>query len=499
VGADLYARPPAKVPALDRFIAWVSPTAGLRRARARMQTENVRRYEGAAGGRRTDSWFTQSTSANAETATSLPQLRNRCRDMVRNNPWAARAVQAVVSNTIGHGITAKVSGGKRVSSLWRSWAETTDCDADGLNDIYGLQALIDRTVVESGECLVRRRWRRPGDGLSLPMQLQVIEPDYLDHSKTMLLQSGRIVQGVEFDAIGRRVAYWLFEDHPGDLIGRIAESKRVPASEVLHVYRRDRPGQVRGVPWAAPCMLSLYDLDGYEDAYLFRQKLANCYVGFVHDLAGAEPGATSTSPLSEGLEPGRLEILPNGKDITLSTPPKADDYGPFTRDVLLRVAATFGITFQALTGDLSTVNFSSGRMGWLEMGRNIDGWRWHMLIPQALEPITKWFGEAASLYSGLRTDSMSFEWTPPRREMIDPAGETSALIMAIRGGTKSYPSAMREYGEDAESVLDEIEAHNKMLDDRKIVLASDPRRTTQAGLLYEPLPASPTPDKQANA
>lgn len=492
----MYAKPAPKVPALDRFISWVSPTAGLRRARARAQTDHVRRYEGAAGGRRTESWLTQSTSANAETAIGLSQLRNRCRDMVRNNPWAARAVQAVVSNTIGHGITAKVSGPKRVSQLWRQWAESTDCDADGLNDIYGLQALILRSVAESGECLVRRRWRRPGDGLSLPMQLQVIEGDYLDHSRTTMLDTGRIVQGVEFDAIGRRVAYWLFEDHPGDLIGRIAESKRVPASEVAHIYRRDRPGQVRGVPWAAPCMLSLYDLDGYEDAYLFRQKLANCYVGYVQDMNGAETPAAGGS-LAEAMEPGRLELLPNGKTIELSKPPDAGDYGPFTRDVLLRVAATFGITFQALTGDLSTVNFSSGRMGWLEMGRNIDGWRWHMLIPQGLETITRWFSEAAQLYAGLRTDAMSFQWTPPRREMIDPAGETSALVMAIRAGTKSYQGAMREYGEDAEVMLDEIQAHNKMLDDREIVLASDPRRTTQAGLLYEPPPATTPKDTNA--
>ena len=117
---------------LDQLVAFFSPQAGLRRARARLQIDQVRKYDGAALGRRTDGWRTQSTSANAELATSLPLLRDRHRELVRNNPWANRAVQAIVSNTVGYGFTAKVSDAK-AALKWKEWAETTACDADGLH------------------------------------------------------------------------------------------------------------------------------------------------------------------------------------------------------------------------------------------------------------------------------------------------------------------------------------------------------------------------------
>ena len=468
---------------LEKAIAVLSPQTALRRARAHLQLSQVRKYDAAASGRRTSGWMTASWGANAETAAALPKLRDRHRDLVRNNPWAARAVQAIVSHTIGYGITAKVTATKAAQEAWKRWAETTQCDADGRNNLYGLQGLVLRTVVESGECLVRVRWRKATDGLALPMQLQVLEPDYLDISRTTQLDTGRIVQGVEFDLIGRRVAYWLFTDHPGDVLGYAAESKRVPASDVAHIYRSDRPGQVRGVPWGAPTMLTLRDLDDYEDAYLFRNKLANCQVGVIFDsesgIANAEAAAAG-APLGEAMEPGRYEFLPPGKDIRFNTPPSAGDYGPYTRDVLLRVAAAYGVTFAALTGDLSSVNFSSGRMGRIDMHRNIDMWTWQMLAPQLLDTIVSWAGAAAELASLGAAAKFKAKWAPPRREMINPAQDVTATIDAVRGGLMSLPAAHRELGEDSEEVIAEIKESNAALDAAGIKLDSDPRFTKGA-------------------
>ncbi|MEO7362127.1 MAG: phage portal protein [Gemmatimonadaceae bacterium] len=473
--------------ALDKIIGYLAPQRAVARVRARLQLSNSRRYEAAASGRRTDNWRAVGNSANAEIGPDLIKTRDRHRDLVRNNPWAGRAVQAIVANTVGFGITAKItvsSAGAtaKINDLWKQWAETTACDADGRHDIYGIQALINRTVVESGECLIRRRWRKADDGFPVPMQVQVIEPDYLDVGRTELLPSGhRIIQGVEFDLIGRRASYWLFRDHPGDVLASNAQSYPVPASEIHHVYRQDRPGQVRGMPWGAAAMITLRDLDDYEDAYLFRQKMANCSVGAITGGDGITTTAADNIIIPTTMEPGAWQILPDGKTVTFNNPPNAGDYGPYTRDVLLRVAAAYGITFQALTGDLSSVNFSSGRMGWLEFQRNIDTWRWTMLIPQACDPIGQWFVQAANMLPGMRSVIAAFEWSPPRREMIDPSSEVPAIIKAVRGGIYSLSQVHREQGLDSAKVVAEIAASNKALDDAKIVLDSDPRHITQAG------------------
>jgi lambda family phage portal protein len=457
-----------------------------------MAIESARRYEGAAAGRRVDSWRASGTSANAEIGPDLQKLRDRHRDLCRNNPWAARAVSAVVANTVGYGITAKFEGRTKTATskfrdAWKAWAETTECDADGRHDIYGLQSLIDRTVEESGECIVRARWRLSSDPLTVPLQIQVLEPDYLDLSKTQQNGGNRIIQGVEFDGIGKRRAYWLFPEHPGDLVNfKAGVSAPVPAESVLHVFKQTRPGQIRGVPSGASAIITLRDLDDYEDAYLLRQKIANLFVGAVSDaendiLPNSETAPTPAFP--ETMEPGAWTLTPANKRVTFNTPPNAGDYGPYTRDVLLRVAAAYGITYAVLTGDLSQVNYSSGRMGWLDMQRNIAAWQWLMLIPQACDPIARWFAQACVL-KGLVPDGSlkAVEWSPPRREMIDPTREIPAAIHAIRGGLTSLQQWHREQGSDTETVIREIAETNQLIDASGLVLDSDARKVSNAGL-----------------
>jgi lambda family phage portal protein len=206
---------------LDRVLGYVAPQAGLRRARHRAAIATLARsYEGARLGRRTEGWVVAGTSANAEIGCAINRLRDRSRDLVRNNPYAAKAVQAVVSNLVGTGILPRARSrdadvNEATDRLWARFAET--CDADGLTDFSGLQALVVRAMAESGECLLRIRERRIEDGLPVPLQLQILEPDHLDTARTGDLPGGGfVVQGVEFDALGRRRAYWLYPVHPGE-------------------------------------------------------------------------------------------------------------------------------------------------------------------------------------------------------------------------------------------------------------------------------------------
>jgi lambda family phage portal protein len=255
---------------LDRVTMPWAPRWTFQRQRARVAAAMlVRHYEAASGGRRTQGWSRPAGDPNAATLSGLSRLRDQARDLVRNNPWATSALDTLVDDVVGWGLAAKRPAGA-FGPRWKAWAETTACDADGRADLPGLQDQVMRTVVEAGEALIRRRVRRLSDGFPIPLQLQVLEPDYLDTSRHAVLPSGgRIIQGVEFDAIGRRAAYWLFREHPGasqvyGLGALTGVSDRIPASEILHVWRTGRPGQVRGVSWFAPVMLRLKDFDDYD-------------------------------------------------------------------------------------------------------------------------------------------------------------------------------------------------------------------------------------------
>jgi hypothetical protein len=154
---------------LESAIGWISPESALRRARARAALGHVRAYEGARNTRRTKGWIANSSSANSELGGALTALRNRSRDLVRNNPYASRALDTLVSNAVGTGIRARWP--KPARQLWIDWAEDPrECDYYGELDFYGLEALAARTVHESGECLIRRRQVRASANETVPVR-----------------------------------------------------------------------------------------------------------------------------------------------------------------------------------------------------------------------------------------------------------------------------------------------------------------------------------------
>lgn len=475
---------------LDRAVGFFSPRAELQRMQARMARDVLLRsgngYEGASRGRRTQNWYANNGAANALVWGNVKTLRARARDLVRNQSYAARGVEVVKTNTVGKGIipTATDLAGKRTQTnlekLWIDWGDETACDFEGRLDIYGIQALAMKTVAESGSVLIRRKRARLSDGLPVPIQLQLLEPDYLDFSRDGLTQDGgRIMNGVQFDKNGRREGYWLFPEHPGDRFISFNSfvSEFVPASEVLHVYRVDRAGQCDGVPWLAPTVLRIKDLDEFEDAQLIRQKIAACFVGFVHDTEALDDLTANSAQkaLLERVEPGILETLPPGKTVTFGNPPGVQGFGETMTNYLRGIAAGLGITYEALTGDYSQVNFSSARMGALEMRGNIDQWQQHMLIPQFCKPVWRWFVDAA-IMAGYATDFAPAVWTPPRREMIDPVKETEAMKAQVRLGLLPLSEAAQSMGKDWPTVAAQYAADYKLIDQLKLKFDSDPRQ-----------------------
>lgn len=473
---------------VDRLVSYIAPAAGLSRMRARAAVEVLtRNFEGASQSRRLAGWRTPSTGANAAASPSLTRLRDRARDLVRNNPWAARGVGVLEANVVGSGIRpeARVASGNPAAAelamkLWTEHAETTAIDADGRLDIYGLQCLVLRSVVESGEVLVRRRRRLATDGLKVPLQLQVLEPDHLDTSRDIMqiAGGGSIQGGIEFDSIGRRKAYWLYPEHPGErgTLRGLKDSAPVPASEILHVFRQDRPGQFRGVTWLAPAVVRLRDLDEFEDARLLQQKVAACFAGFIHDVdtSGLVDKDEDDRPPVEELEPGMLANLSAGKTITFAQPPTTEGYVDYVRFMLRAIACALGVSYEAFTGDYSGVNFSSGRMGWIEMSRTVETTRWKMLEPVFLTPMWGWFVQAAVI-AGRPIGNVTATWTPPRREMIDPTKEVPMARDAIRAGLTTLSETLRENGQDPAKVFAERKKELDELDKLGLIVESDAR------------------------
>lgn len=464
----------------------------------------ARHFESASVGRRTSGWSRRGTDANsAAGGATLSYLRAQARDLVRNNPWAKRGLRRIVTNTVGWGIRPKATGrgAAEVMDAWKRWGETTDCDAAGRLNFYGLQRLVMRTVVESGEVIIRRRRRRPEDGLAVPLQYQVLEPDYLDTGRDGILgpMGGPIIQGVEHDAIGRRVAYWLFDQHPGGRVPLLSPiSRRIPAEGVLHVFDQERPGQVRGPSWFASIDVRLHNFDEFEDATLVKQQIAACMAAFVTDFDGSgtalgEPGTDlATEKPIDTFQPGMILNLPEGKQVTVSNPPASNDHQSFSATTLRGVAAGLGVTYEDLTGDYSLSNFSSSRMGRNAQMDDVEDWRWNMLEPQFLAPAWSWMQDALIL-AGASIDESPATWTPPAARMIDPDKEGLANMRLVRAGQMTIDELVRAQGYDPEEFFAEYAKGLKRLDALGIVLDSDARKTTGAGQMQAPPPAEGAP------
>ena len=488
---------------LDRVIAQFSPARAVNRVRARkalgLLTAN---YDAATSTRRSGSVFAAASDADGA-AWKRRRIAFISRDMIRNTPYAGRAQQVIANNVVGSGCIPKIGGGsdrlkRRGLQLIQQHLDTAAIDADGRTNLYGLQRTIINTLVDSGEVLVRRRNRVPrADGLALPFQLQVMEPDFIDDAWDGLTADGnQIFEGIEFDRRGRRVAYYLFDEHPGSKFfrgygGLRTGSRRIPASEVLHIYRSERPGQKRGVSWFASVALHLQDLGDHQDALIMQQKIAACFAAF-RSNADLEDEDALNNPLTE-LQPGAIYDLAANEQVTFAEP-KGIGGGKEVDAIIMRaIASGVGITYEALSGDLSGVNFSSGRMGRVEMDRNVASWQEHILLPQFLQPLTVWFKDAWLQIDGNPAiPGLDMAWTFPRRVVVDPGKEVIAEVAKVKAGFASRQSVIRSMGEDPETVDAEILADLDFAQEHEILFSSSPDP------LAMPPVAEALPDGQAS-
>jgi lambda family phage portal protein len=455
---------------LDRVIGWWNPDSGLRRSRARALL--ARAYEGAM---RTDGWRPRraGASANADHAADGRELRIRSRSLVQNVPYVASGIQALVSATIGTGIEPRFDGdgAEVLNPLWASWSKVADADA--IFDIYGLQAAAYRAMEQDGEVLVRRRTRRPDDNLPVPLQVQLLEIDWLDSSKTGKSSSGNdIISGIEYDALGKPSAYWLFDSHPGEIMrrGSRVTSAPVPAKDIIHLFAPTRPGQGRGITRLASIIARVRDVMLYEDAELQRKNLETRLglivsgdasvmegpVQFGTPSAAGSDGGSSYGDIGQLPSGGISEVRP-GVTLTAVEPKPAGGYVEYMKFGLHLIAAGLGVPYEAMTGDMVEVNFSSARIRQIDFRRDTEQRQWLVVIPRLCDRVCDWFVESAVLAGKVqRNGKRTVDHSTPRWDYVNPAQDVKADVTAISNALLSPSEALRRRGYKPEQVFAEM-------------------------------------------
>ncbi len=462
-------------------------------------------YEAAGQTRRAKGWVAPTVGPNSGVLSSLATLRDRSRSVVRNDGYARSAIDRLVANIVGTGIKPLSQAPDpdfraRVHALWLRWTDFSD--ADGRLDFYGQQALAVRTWLEGGEAFIRLRPRLPQDELPVPLQLQILEPELVPHTYNVTQGQNRVRAGIEFSAIGARLAYWMYRARPGDPQDMDVQTLvRVAAETVIHLYDPVRAGQLRGLPHLTQALVRLHELDKFDDATLLRQQIANLFAGFV-TRPGVAPGSnldpftgaeiqTEEGQAIVGLEPGLLQELRPGQEIQFNNPPAVGDtYGDFMHQQLLGVAAAADVPYEILTGDLSKVNDRTVRVILNEFRRRIQQRQYGIVAYQLCRTVWDAWFERAVLSGALDVPADYFDnpapfrgvkWIPQGWAYIHPVQDVEAQRGAIRSGLRSRSEVISELGEDAETVDQEIAEDNKRADELGLVLDSDPRKTQPSG------------------
>lgn len=455
-------------------------------------------YEAGSHTRRTRGWNAPTTSANQAILGSLTTLRDRSRAASRNDGIAHGAIEELVGAIVGTGIKPLSQAKdpafrKAVQELWLRW--TDEADADGQFDFYGLQAQAVRTWLEAGEEFGRLRPRLPSDGLSVPLQVQNLEPELCPHTHDQAFGGRKIRAGIEFDALGRRVAYHFHPSRPEQDDFDASRLVRVPGDAVMHLYEPLRPGQLRGVPHLTQGLISLYDVDKYSDATLLRQQIANLFAGFIRKAANAVESdvvdpltgqageAIDDKPVVQ-LEPGIMHRLDDGEEVQWSTPPEATGYADFMRQQLMQIAVAVGVPYEILTGDMRGVNDRTVRVLLNKFRQRVAAWQHNVVVFKFCRPVWRaWMFQAflagaLPIPDSFLTDPepwLAVKWTPPRVPYIQPVQDIQAQKDAIRAGLTSRSATVSEYGDDAEAIDLEQSLDNQRADDLGLKYDSDGR------------------------
>ena len=338
--------------------------------------------------------------------------------------------------------------------------------AEGLGDLALFLIRVVATLVMAGEAFIHMEVTEDGH-----LQVRLLSPEQIDPTMNRALPGGgQIVAGIEFDAAGRRVAYWVRENPDSLLMPLALPPIRIPASDILHVFEPPFPGSVRGRSWLASVAQTIIELHKIQDSLAARLGTASLFSAYVTDTEGGIGGfddATRTGDRSElSLEPGVVRILPPGTEITFPTLPGTEGADALVQTMFRQIAQGVGIPPFMLTGDYGSINYSAGKLGLETFKRRVTAIRSSLLTAQLIEPLWQRVVTLAILSGRIyapdfatRPDdyfTMTAMW--PGFAALDPYREAQADVLLMRAGLRSRAEIIEARGRDVADVDAEIAA-----------------------------------------
>lgn len=457
---------------LDGIIGFFSPEWGARREAWRQNLDMMRHYDAGNYDRGNVNWHVLNQSAEYTDRYSRDNVRARARDLERNSDMMNSIIGAFTRNVIGGGYTlqAKTDNDElndTIEAAWRKWCKKQNCDVTGTQSFTRMMRMcMQRKKIDGGILIVKRYTR---DGF-IPFKLQTFEVDELDNSQMLpKYKNNKVVGGIEMNKYNKPAGYWIRQYAVDGMA--LSEPIWVDAKDVIFLYTKHRPSQVREMSDMSPTITRIRDANEFMVAVSVKERIAACLSVFIkkqipttsigrQNNAGAGPHASYEG---KSITPGMIKELNAGDEIQVVNPTgQATDATSYIELQQRLIAAGQGVSYEATSRDMSKSNYSSTRQGIIEDDMTYAEER--ELLVETMDEIYEtfiiscWLAGVIEAKDFWENKDKYFEhrWVAAPKKWIDPQKEANANKIALQTGQKTFAQIAAENGRDWKTQIDEI-------------------------------------------
>lgn len=465
---------------IDRTIAVFNPRAAVERLAWRR--EFLRTYDAGSLSGTNSGWTPVNAPAEVLNQSQRDMLRARARDLERNADIAESILLAFERNAIGKGLRVQAKPlnkdgveddvlAKEMEKVFASWCNKNNCDITGESDFVEMQKMIIRRMfVDGGILLVESV--NPYDKTAIPYILQMREVDEIDGNRTSYQinnDGNRIVNGIELNKYNKPVAFWLKKITPDGL--QIGDSERISAERVFYLRKKQRPSQIREVSKLAPTANKIRDINEFSEAISIKERVLACLSVFIKKavpMGGVGRGGISTTNKDKDtgfenatLAPGIVKELAPGDDIATVNPSgQASNAKEFITAQQRLISSGMGLSYEAVSRDMSQVNYSSARQGLIEDFKTYEDAQEFLkkhFLKKVYEQVITYAVLAGKLsipdFFDNKDRYLNHSWIAPGMSWIDPNREINANKTALESNQTTLANICSANGLDWREVV----------------------------------------------
>ena len=478
---------------LEKAIAAISPQWACERA---FYAESLRAYEAGEVNRFNDGWLPVNTDTENTDKSQRDLIKARARYLEDNSDIAGAAIGGIVRNVVGTGIKPQARTGddelnKQIEALWEEWTRAENCDVTGQQTFEELQALLLRRKIVDGEILIKKTVDKKG---KFPLKLQVIKSDMLSQYLLRAPKTNHVIRsGIELDDHLKPLAFWIDKKTPDGFVQY--DPDRIPAKEIIHLWTRKHPDQIRGISDLAPIIKRLKDTQDYLDAETVAARIAACFSVFITTSTGT-PGAAgrfvktkdAEGKKLQSIRPGMIKYLAPGEEVQTANPSRGMANARDYISIQARLAgAGLGLSYELMSRDFNKASFSSARQGMLEDRKTFEPMQ-NFMASHLCGPVYREWLDLCVLaglinipdYAQNREKYQQCDWVTPGWAWIDPSKEVQADINALQNAGKTLSQWCAERGYDWREQLEQMALEKETAEALGLKLAIHTPITVQA-------------------